>query len=102
LIREFDYDLHDVEFQNYCVARGTLHAVGAPGSLRWDYVAGYHKTKTDFLAEPYFQYSEELNGSRHRYTTSELDSDWLIVQLARAKMQDCWELYCKSNRAEAS
>lgn len=95
MVREYDYDLSEKTFQTYCSARGILHVAGELGSKRWKYVADFRKTKSAYLAEPYFQFSEEVNGKQHRYTNEEMETGWKIMLLGRAKVQDCWELFSR-------
>ena len=93
MVDEYDYDLSDKTFQDYCSARGIALVTGKPGSRRWEYMADYTKTKHDYLTDPSFQFALEFNGKRYRYTNKEMETCWKIVLLGRAKLQDCWELY---------
>lgn len=93
MITEFDYDLTDKSFQNYCMVRGLLHIAGEPGSPRWEYFGTPGKKKGDYLADPYFQFAVEIDGAAHRFTDTEMEAGWKIIQLGRARFQDCWELY---------
>mgnify|MGYP001576582002 CR=1 FL=1 len=95
MVREYDYDLSEKAFQAYCSARGILHVAGEPASKRWKYVADFRKTKSTYLTDLYFQFSEEVNGKRHRYTEKEMEAGWKIMLLGRAKIQDCWELFSR-------
>lgn len=97
MVSEYDYDLSDKTFQAYCSDRGILHVAGEPGSRRWKYLADYRKTKSVYLADPYFQLSEEVDGKRHHYTNDEMETGWKIILLGRAKLQDCWELYSRKS-----
>ena len=97
MVDEYDYDLSDKMFQSYCSARGILHVAGEPGSRRWLYLADYRKTKSDYLTDPYFQFAEEVNGKRYRYTNEEMETGWKIMLLGRANLQDCWELYSRES-----
>jgi len=56
------------------------------------YLADYRKTKSAYLADPYFHLSEEVDGKRYRYTDEELETGWKIMLLGRAKLQNFWEL----------
>lgn len=96
MIDEYDYDLSDSAFLNYCQSRGVLHLAGTPSSRRWEYFADYTKSKNDYLADEIFWFAQEFEGKRHRYSEKELNSNWEIVALGRGKLQDCWELYCNS------
>ena len=93
MVDEYDYDLSDKKFQDYCLARGVLHVSGKIGSKRWQYFLDHRKSKNDYLTDPYFQYAEEVDGKRHQYTNEEMEIGWKIMMLGRAQLQDCWELY---------
>ena len=95
MVDEYDYDLSNENFQSYCASRGILHVAGEQGSRRWEFVANFTKTKQDFFADAYFQYAEEVNGTRYRYTEQEMETAWKITVLGRAKLQDCWELFSR-------
>jgi hypothetical protein len=95
MVSQYDYDLSDAGFQTYCSTRGTLHVAGEPGGRRWKYFAEYQINKDAFLADPYFQLSQEVDGKRIRYTDGEMETGWKIMKLGRAQLQDCWELYRK-------
>jgi hypothetical protein len=96
MVNEYDYDLSDKTFQDYCCARGILHVAGVPQSTRWVYFINYRKrTRSDYLKDPCFQFAEEVNGKRYRYTDKEIEIGWKIIQLGRAKFQDCWESFTK-------
>lgn len=100
MVSEYDYDLADETFQAYCSARGILHVAGKTGSRRWQYLADYRKTKSAYLADPYFQFAEEVDGKRYRYTDEEMGTGWNIMLLGRAKLQDCWELYARESNGQ--
>jgi hypothetical protein len=98
LVREYDYDLSDPQFQDYCSSRGTLQLCGIRGSTRWKYFADDSLSKDDYLANPYFQFAQEFEGTRHKYTPEEMEFQWKVILLGRAKLQDCWELYKRKDR----
>ena len=98
LVSEYDYDLTDTHFQRYCEARGVLYVAGEPGSRRWEFFRHYTKSKTEYLKDPYFQFAQEHNGKRYRYTDDEMETGWRIVVIGRGKLQDCWELYTRHQR----
>jgi len=93
VVREHDYRLDDEGFQAYCRSRGTLHAAGVEGSRRREFMAEHSKTKDEYAADTYFQFAEECDGTRYKYTTREMEIGWGIIELGRAVLQDCWELY---------
>lgn len=92
-VSEFDYDLADPKFQDYCRERGVLHVAGELDSQRWAYAKDWRKGKRVFLANPHFQRAQPHEGKTYRYTAEELETHWGILCLARATLQDCWELY---------
>lgn len=102
MVYDYDYDLSDKLFQEYCAARGVLHVAGVPGSRRWEYLEDYRKTKVTYLADPYFQFAEKLDGKQYRFTEEEMETGWTIMSLGRAKLQDCWELYSRKPRTTKS
>jgi len=98
MVSQYNYDLSDEGFQAYCSARGILHVAGELGSRRWKYLADFRKTKSAYLADPYFQLSQEVAGKQHRYTDADMETGWKIMLLGRAKLQDCWELYSRKSQ----
>ncbi len=97
MVDEYDYDFASTDFQEYCLGRGTLSVAGEVGSRRWDYFLDYSITKGDYLEDPLHQYAEEVDRKQHRYTAHEMENGWTIICIGRAKLQDCWELFCKND-----
>ena len=93
LVSEYNYDLSNKNFQDYCKDRGILSVAGKSGSKRWDFFLNYKKLKGSFSIDPYFQYAEEVDGKKYRYSDWELEIQWKIILLGRAKLQDCWEIF---------
>ena len=100
-VEDFDYDLPSEDFRQYCRGRGVLHVAGKPGSKRWDFFANHGSTKAEYLKDPYFQFAQEINGHRYQYTQEEMEIGWKIIQLGRAQLQDCWELFTRESLALA-
>jgi hypothetical protein len=96
MVTKFDYDLSNSKFQSYCIARGTLHEAGIPGSRRWDFFENHQLTELEYLADQYFHYAQEFEGKRYKYTSEELQSGWRIIMSGRASLQDCWEIFLKN------
>jgi hypothetical protein len=94
-VDEYDYDLLNIKFQEYCLTRGVLYIAGEVGSRHWDFFVDVGKTKSEYLEDPYFQSAIEVAGKRHSYTNEEMESGWTIIIIGRGKLQDCWELYSK-------
>jgi hypothetical protein len=101
MVTEYDYDLSDDDFCAYCTARGVLHVAGQPGTTRWTFLSDYTKPKSAYLSDPYFQHGEEVDGKRHRYSDTEMETGWKIILLERAHLQDCWELYSRASGRQA-
>lgn len=95
LISAYDYVLSEKGFQDYCTARGVLHAAGEIGSKRWGFFLNHEKTREEYLSDPHFQFAVEVNGRSYQYTRDEMDADWKTILIGRAVLQDCWELYSK-------
>ncbi len=93
MVDQYDFDLTNDCFQEYCLARGVLHVAGEVGSRRWEYFLDHTKTKKEYLADPFHQYAQEINGKSYRYTANEIELGWKIILLGRAQLQDCWELF---------
>jgi hypothetical protein len=93
LVTDFDYDIADTAFQEYCRSRGVLHVAGEEGSRRREFFSNHAKAKDDFLGDPHFHFAQPHDGKRYEYTPHEIDIAWQIVCLGRAALQDCWELY---------
>ena len=90
---EYDFDLEDAGFQAYAQARGVLHVAGVQNSIRWDFTKSFELGLADFLENTYFHYAKEHNGARYKYTEAEMHLHYEIMCIARAKLQDAWELY---------
>jgi hypothetical protein len=93
MIREYDYDLLNKDFQNYSSSRGVLQTAGQVESKKWKFCVDHSKTKNDYLADPAFHYAQEMDGKRYKYTDNEMETGWKIIVIGRAKLQDCWEIY---------
>ncbi len=94
-ITEFDFDLTDPGFQAYARSRGVLHGCGIPGSHRWRFTADHAATRDDFMADPCFRSPDPgpITSAVYLYPPEEMETHWRIMRLAKAKLQDCWELY---------
>lgn len=93
LVTEFDFDLSEASFQSYCSARGVLTVAGEPGSRRWGFAADFSKGRDAYMSDPYFAHAIEVNGVRYKFSEQEMEFGWQLMLLARARLQDCWELY---------
>jgi hypothetical protein len=93
LVRDYSFDLADVDFERYCADRGVLYVAGEKNSARWILMNDHSRTKAEFLNDPYFQKSVVEGGEQYQYSPGEMEIHWQIALLGKAKLQDCWELY---------
>lgn len=93
MVSEYDYDLSNADFREYCRERGVFNVAGEEGSKRREYFLNHKKKKDEFLDDPYFQFAQESNGKKYRYTDDEMKTGWKTVEIGRAKLQDCWEIF---------
>lgn len=98
MVREFDYHLEDERFQAYCRARGVIHVAGAKGSRLWQYMLEHWRTREEYSRELQCGPEDLEDGKRRQFTKVDLESYWAVLQLGRAKLQDCWELYRSLDR----
>lgn len=96
MVSEFDYELANEDFQRYCSQRGVLHVAGESNSIRWEYMKNHKRTKAEYLANPFFQYAAGTSKEKYKYSPEEMETGWKIIQIGRAKLQDCWELFCQA------
>lgn len=93
LVKEYDYNLADESFQQYCASRGVLHVAGKVGSRTWLFFSEYRKTQEEFMADSTLDSAEDQGGKGNKYTAKGMESQWQIILLGRATLQDAWELY---------
>ncbi|HAM57559.1 MAG TPA: hypothetical protein DCQ64_19960 [Candidatus Rokubacteria bacterium] len=101
MVREYDYDLADERFCEYCQTRGTLSVAGVNGSPRWMLFRDHQRPKCDYLKDPYFQFGQELAGVKRAYSPVEMESGWDVIRYGRATLQDSWELFRATVENEA-
>ena len=116
-ITKYDYDLTDKDFTLYAWARGCMEGAGIPDFSDPDYQA--HK---EWMKETKIEETTPLNGDRGQwrrwvsehwrtfeefqasgdlsqalsgkfYSDEDRRSYWQCILIARAKLQDCWEIY---------
>ena len=93
MVREYDYDLTDQHFQEYCQTRGILHLAGEIGSKRWTMFVNHQTDKNSFLSDEYFQHATPVNDNQYKFTANEMESQWTVILIGRARFQDCWETF---------
>lgn len=96
-ITEYDYDLSDDEFVEYARSRGVMNTAFVAGSPHREYVKDHWLTESDYITDARIEISHAVlyKGRRRKYTEAERRLNWKLVQIARAKLQDCWEIYRK-------
>ena len=94
-ITEYGYDLSDASFVDYARRRGCLNAAFKEESALHEYVREYRRTLEEFLADNRIDitHAQLYKGKRHKYTREEILGSWKIVLVARANLQDCWEVW---------
>lgn len=97
-ITNFDFDLGNEGFQKYARSRGCLNTAFRAGSCHRRYVHDHWLTEADYLADNDIEitHAQIYEGKRHEYTESERHGNWQLIVVARAKLQDCWEVYNKT------
>ena len=88
-ITEYDFDLTDQGFKDYCHARGVLQKMG--NDSRYNFTANHKAIKEEFFV--LFRYAKEYHGSSYRFTDKEMAIHWEIMLAAKGAIQDAWELY---------
>jgi hypothetical protein len=100
-ITQYDFDLSDPEFHRYAEQRGVLYVAGREGSPRWRFTGDFTQGRGQFLTDSCFRFAQEYpvgSGVRHMYTPDEVAFHWKVMCIARAKLQDAWEIYKAENQ----
>lgn len=94
-ITEYDYDLSDAGFVDYARRRGCMNGVFREGSALREYVRDHWRTQEGFLSDDRIgiTHAQLYRGDRYKYTREELLGNWECVLVAKAHLQDCWEIY---------
>lgn len=88
-ITEYEYDLTDLDFVEYCRYRGASNYFGKAGSPGAEYVEDYSKTKDEYLNDERLDFS--ITG--YRYTPRERLLGWKTLCIRRGRLQDTWKIY---------
>lgn len=91
-VSEYDYDLLNPEFQDYCRMRGILHMAGPPESTRWGFCVNHGRGPAEYFKE-IGRTPPQPTSPDSATPPPEVDTAWRIVRIARGKLQDCWELF---------
>lgn len=88
LVTEYDFDLSNEAFVDYCCRRGVYHKAGVRQRLA--FTANHLATREEFnslfgCSTTGIEYSEE-----------EMDTHWKIMLGAKGALQDCWQLWLDS------
>ncbi len=120
-VTSYSYDLLNLDFVKYAHQRGCMNGAGKPSPLDPDYVAndfdlqyeqlptcGYPirkfvrehwRQKEDFLSPSVEIYAAPVIGKKGKLLKSKkIEGDWKelvweTIPPARARLQDCWEVY---------
>ncbi len=95
MVSQYDYDLEDRGFQDYCIGRGVFHVTGSEGSKRREYMQNYDKPYSDFVNESLF-WPDKPRAHSTIEVREYMDTQWKIICIGRGKLQDCWQLYRKA------
>lgn len=92
VVTAFDYKLDAPGFEEYCRSRGVAHVIGL--DRRRALMADHQRTENAFMSDAYFRSAEPDEGRKgYRFSDAEMETQWRIVMLGRAALQDCWELF---------
>jgi hypothetical protein len=83
----YTYNMHDQDFQSFCISRGYWHMAGK--DKRFDIIADHGATRAQHDADAYFQTSE----TGYRYTETEMEVNWKVIAYAKARMQGYWNQF---------
>ena len=88
-ITKFSYTESE-EFKHYALFRGALNGTGKRGTGWRRLVMDHSVTFEEFISGDFFR--TRLNGTPT--SADERRSLWRCICYARAKLQDCWEVFC--------
>jgi hypothetical protein len=95
-VTEYDFDLNDATFARYAEQRCGRGVAGIEGSVEWRFTGDYSKGRAEFMNNFYFRFTQPIppgSGKRRKLTDEEMESRWKWIGIARAKLQDAWEIY---------
>ncbi len=99
-VSHFDFDLSDDGFVDFLGKNFHLHRCGARGSAYWNALNDHSVTKAGFLTNTEFQFAQEYEGERHKYSDGELLSFWKIFHFTKVFLQGAYDKF-KSRSDEA-
>jgi hypothetical protein len=81
------YDMHNPDFQQFCVERGFWHTAGS--GKRFDIIADHESTREQHHGDEYFQTAEE----GYQYTAAEMNVNWKVIAYSKDSMQQHWDQF---------
>lgn len=96
-VDHFDFDLNDREFIEFLRKKSHLHMCRSEGSAYWNALNDHSVTKEDFLANRDFQFAQEYEGTRHKYSEGDLLSLWKIFHFTKVFLQGAYDHFKKRN-----
>lgn len=86
---DLDFDPTNARFLEYAEETGVLYKAGVVGSRRYRFTMDHAATESEFLADPYFNHA----ASGYFYTKREMESQWMVMHIAKRSLQKCWMRY---------
>jgi hypothetical protein len=85
------YDMHNEDFQGFCITRGFWHTAGE--DKRFDIIADHNATREQHHGDEYFQTAQEYKGTCYQYTPAEMDVNWKVIAYSKDRMQEHWNQF---------
>lgn len=95
-IKEYDYDLSNPIFIEYCRSRGVSTRFEA-GSIGFSFMKNYTMTKDEYMSNEDLRPTKHHDGVKHALIDKEMESNWNGVVVGRGALQDCWEIFLQQN-----
>lgn len=103
-ITDYDFDMSAAGFEEYAERRGVLSNAGIKGSGRWNVVMDHSWTKERFMSSDVMRDNREAVAkgwagsggqplSVRIFTDEERELSWKVILIAKAHLQDCWEVW---------
>ncbi len=73
---------------------------GSFGSRRWMFCLHHSRKFDDYCCEPDYKNSVSQDADVDELPDPGSDIGWKIVRIARAKLQDCWEMFVKCEKPD--
>jgi len=90
-VRDFDFDLREVEFINFLKDRSHIHLCRSPGSAYWLALNDHSLSRDDFISHGEFKFAQEFNKRRYQYTPDEMTIHWKIFYFTKVFLQGAYD-----------